>query len=358
MNFLHLESLSLIWVILTFVAGACLVWWAGSRISIFANTISERTGIGKAFIGALLLGAVTSLPEVATTVTASFNNNISLAVNNIIGGVALQVAILAVADFFVKKKGVTTVLTEPVILLQGALFSFMLCYIIISALIRDAPFLGIGLWTWGILIIGLVFFYLINKFQGTEIFLEVKNPEQQEIIQQEKKGKQKAENGNPSFSNTKLYVFTFLLAIGVLAGGYFCARSADLIAKQTGLGSSFMGIFFLALATSLPELSTSISAMRIKQYELAFSDIFGTNIFDIMLIFIADIIFTEGLIMNQIQNFSIIGATLGIAVTCIFLAGIVAKPRKQFAHLGIDSIAVIVVYFAGLYLLYTMKGNG
>lgn len=98
--------------------------------------------------------------------------------------------------------------------------------------------------------------------------------------------------------------------------------------------------------------------MRIREYELAFSDILGTNISDILLLFIADIIFTQGLIMNRIQNFSIIGAVIGIAITSIFLMGIITKPRKHMANLGLDSIAVLLIYFAGLFLLYTMRGGG
>lgn len=358
MDFFNLESLSLGWLIGIFVIGSGLVWWAGFRISIYANTISNRTGIGKAFVGALLLGAITSLPEVATTVTASFANNVDLAVNNLIGGVTLQVAILALADYFVKKKGVTSLLTKPVILLQGMLFIFLLSLTIAGALVQDIAFLGIGLWVWCIFLSGLLSFYLIYKYQGSEIFLEVKNPEKKKIIEDVFEEKEKVKEESLSFSNKKLYSISALLALGVLIGGYFCAETASLIAQATGLGSSFMGIFFLALATSLPELSTSISAMRIREYELAFSDIFGTNIFDILLIFIADILFTKGLIMNQIQNFSIIGAVIGIAITSIFLMGIITKPRKHLANLGFDSIAVLLIYFAGLFLLYTMRGSG
>lgn len=357
MELFKLESLQLWWLIGIFIAGAGLVWWSGFRISIYANTISNRTGIGKAFIGALFLGAITSLPEVATTITASFDQNVDLAANNLIGGVTLQVAILAVADYFVKNRGVTSLLTKPIILLQGILFIFLLSVTIAGALVQDTSFLGIGLWVWLIFLIGLLSFYLIHRYQGSEIFLEVKNPAKKKIIEEVYEGKEEIRDESFSFSDKKLYGFSAMLTFSVLIGGYFCAETADLIAQKTGLGVSFMGIFFLALATSLPELSTTISAMRIREYELAFSDIFGTNIFDILLLFIADIIFTQGLIMNKIQNISILGSVMGIAITSIFLMGIIVKPRKNMANFGLDSIAVLLIYFAGLIMLYTMRGN-
>jgi cation:H+ antiporter len=77
--------------ILIFIAAAALVWFAGVRLSSYAEVISDRTGVGKAFIGALMLGGVTALPEAATTVTASVVKNAPLALNNIFGGVAMQV---------------------------------------------------------------------------------------------------------------------------------------------------------------------------------------------------------------------------------------------------------------------------
>lgn len=355
MNLLSLHSLHIGWVIVIFVASAGLVWWAGFRVSVYVNAISEITGVSKAFMGALLLGAITSLPEVGTTATATLEGNVDMAVNNLLGGVALQVAILAVADYFVKIQGVTAALTKSIVLLQGLLLIVILCVTIVGALVPDWAIFGVGFWVWIIFITGVLFFFLIHRYQHAKIFLAVEMPEKKKMVEQLQQARPEGGYGNVSSSANKLYASTAVLALLVLAGGYFCARSADIIAEKTQIGSSFMGIFFLAIATSLPELSTSISAMKMKQYELAFSDIFGTNIFDIVLIIMIDIFYTEGLIMNQIKSFSLIGAVVGIVITTIYLVGMVIKPRKQIFNLGIDSVAVIFVYLIGLFLLYTLK---
>ncbi|WP_017730970.1 sodium:calcium antiporter [Nafulsella turpanensis] len=355
MNFLNLESLATPWLAGVFLAGAVIVWLAGFKLSVYANAISNRTGIGKVFIGALMLGAITSLPEVATTLVATFRNNVSLAVNNIIGGVAFQVAILAVADYFVKHVGVTTLLRRGIILLQALLLISILCITIIGALVTDVAILGIGLSIWIILLSGILSFYLIKKNQGTGVFLELQDPAKKKFISNHTVDEEDQEEMGNSLSDAKLYTFTFLLALGVLVGGFFCARAADVLAHKTGLGSSFMGVFFLAIATSLPELSTSISAMRIRQYDLAFSDIFGTNIFDILLICLIDLVYSQELVMNKIEDFSVIGAALGIILTSIFLVGILLKSRKRIGNFGLDSLLVMVVYLAGLFLLYSLK---
>ena len=194
---------------------------------------------------------------------------------------------------------------------------------------------------------GCFSFYIIHQYQGSEVFLEVSDPEKKDFVSQLLDGKENDEELGSDLSNKKLYGFTVLLALGVLTGGFFWGRSADIIAQETGMGSSFMGMFFLAIATSLPELSTSISAMRIRQYDLAFSDIFGANIFDILLLFVIDNVNTDGLIMNEVQDFSVIGATIGIVLTTVFLIGILIKSRKRFGNFGLDSIAVVAIYIIG-----------
>jgi Ca2+/Na+ antiporter len=92
---------------------------------------------------------------------------------------------------------------------------------------------------------------------------------------------------------SRLGLFSLLSALGVLIGGYFVATSADVIAQQTGIGSSFMGFFFVGLTTSLPELSTTISAVKLKRYRMAFSNIFGTNILNVGLVLLADLLHTD-----------------------------------------------------------------
>ena len=84
--------------IAVFCVGAAIVWAAGTRLSRGADAIADRTGLGQAFVGALLLGGTTSLPEIAATVSASLIRNAPIAVNNIFGGIAMQVTILAMAD--------------------------------------------------------------------------------------------------------------------------------------------------------------------------------------------------------------------------------------------------------------------
>ena len=84
-----------------FAVAATFVWLAGTKLSKYVDLFADRTGLGKAFAGALLLGGATSLPELATTLTASYSGAAELAGNNLLGGVVMQIAVLALIDVFV-----------------------------------------------------------------------------------------------------------------------------------------------------------------------------------------------------------------------------------------------------------------
>ena len=121
MSLLSFESYSLSLNGIIFAFSAALIWLAGTFLEKYADIISDRTGLGQAFTGVVLLSTATSLPEVATTITAvALLNNPTLAVYNLLGGVALQTAILAIADRAKHRTGPLTYFRPRfVLLIQG-----------------------------------------------------------------------------------------------------------------------------------------------------------------------------------------------------------------------------------------------
>jgi cation:H+ antiporter len=108
-------------------AGAC-VWLAGTRLAGYADAIASRTGLSQAFLGVVLLGIATSLPEIATTATAAWMGNARLVAGNLFGGVALQVAVLAIADFVAVRGALTYFTPQPVLLFQGVMPIVLIAY--------------------------------------------------------------------------------------------------------------------------------------------------------------------------------------------------------------------------------------
>ncbi|RVH84915.1 sodium:calcium antiporter, partial [Sinorhizobium medicae] len=133
------------------------------------------------------------------------------------------------------------------------------------------------------------------------------------------------------------------------------SRSGDAIADATGLGQSFIGAVLVAIATSLPEVSTVFSATRAGLYTMAMSDIFGTNLIDIFLLFIVDLTGGADAVMNGAGRFEAFAALIAITVTAIFFIGLVERRDRTILKMGYDSFAVLCVYLSGLVVLYFLR---
>ena len=97
-----------VWANVAVFAGAAIgVWFAGTRLAYYADAISERTKISKAFLGLILLGVATSLPEIVTTITGALLDNAPLVAGNLFGGVALQITVLAIVDMVAMRRALT-----------------------------------------------------------------------------------------------------------------------------------------------------------------------------------------------------------------------------------------------------------
>jgi cation:H+ antiporter len=144
----------------------------------------------------------------------------------------------------------------------------------------------------------------------------------------------------------------------IIAAGYVLSRTGDAIAEQTGLGESFVGAVFVSIATSLPEMSTVVTAMRAGLYTMAMSDIFGTNLFDTFFLFIVDLAGGGAAVINEVGAFSGFATLIGITVTSIFIVGLAERRNRTILRMGYDSLAVIAVYLSGLVVLYFLREGG
>lgn len=149
------ESYSIWLNLLIFAAAAGFIWYGGTRLERYAAAISLKTGVGQAFIGLILLAAATSLPEVATTVTATLNGNTTLAVSNLLGGVIVQTAVrrgnfsMAVSNIFG-----SNAFDVSLILLVSLLSGGQLIFQDVTVFTMFAAALGIvmtGIYLWGML---------------------------------------------------------------------------------------------------------------------------------------------------------------------------------------------------------------
>lgn len=346
-----------VWINLAIFAGAAAaVWFAGVRITGYAELVSNRTGLGEAVIGMLLLAGVTSLPEIGVTVTAAASGDAPLALNNLFGSIALQASLLAVVDFAIGRRALTSVVPDPQVMLQGALNVLLLGFAAGAMVAGDWPVFGIGVAAWACLALYLVSIWILSRERGNRPWLAATHGRVDRKLIEEVDEREKDESGE-KLSTAGLVWRTAAVGAVILVAGYLLSQTGSAIAEQTGLGSSFVGFVLLAFSTSLPELSTALTAARRGLFTMAISDILGTNLINIALVFVTDAVAQGEPVLAQADSFATFGAILGIVITAAFIAGLAERRDTTVGRLGLDSIAVLIAYLSGVVMLYTLRGG-
>lgn len=329
-----------------FVAAAIAIWIAGTKLARFADTIAEVTGLGRAVIGVLLLAGITSLPEIAVAMTATLQGTPALTINDVLGSAAINVVILAVADAVSGRRALTSIQDSPVLMLQGVLGMLLFACAAAPTITGERLIAGIGGWSW--IMAGA---YLV----AVRIMARSRAGCAWRVTDKHQKGTHGGENTRPDESLKTLILKTSAAGAAILVAGFLLARTGEGLAEQSGLGTSFFGAIFLAFATSLPEWSTVIAATRMQRYEMAISDIFGTNLFNVTIIVLVDALHPGGPVMLEAGAFSAFGAILALALTSFFIVGMLERRDRTILRLGWDSVAVLAAYVAGVFVLHSLS---
>ncbi len=138
-----------------------------------------------------------------------------------------------------------------------------------------------------------------------------------------------------------------IAAIATLVAGYALEESSSTLATHIGLSSVIFGGTVLAAVTSLPELSVGRQAIKDNDYELAFSEVFGSNAFLPALILVA-VVLSGRSVLPLAHKSDIFLVSLGAILTTIYVIGLIFRPQRQYLRLGPDSIGVLVVYALGV----------
>lgn len=340
---LPFDDLSLIWLAAIFAASATAVWFAGWRLAGLVDGIANKTGVGQAFMGMLLLGGITSLPEVAAVSTSAAIGNAPLAVNNLLGTASINILLLALADVVYGRGALTVVAARPATLMQGVLSMLLATVVALVATVGDVAIFGVGVGSTVLAIAAVWAVWLSSGFERRHTWEAV--------------GAVDEEDQKPEARGLRGLIFgTVACAILILAAGFLLSSTADVIATKTGMAAGLVGFVLVGFATSLPEVSSITAAVRLKRYQLAIGDVFGTNIFNIMLIFLADLLFRGDAVLARAGRFEVVGAVLAILMTGIFIVGLLERKDKAVLRMGYDSLAAIIAFGMGLWLLSRATG--
>lgn len=340
-----------LWVNLAiFVVCAAVVWSAGTRLAGVADRIAVRTGVSQALLGAVLLGVSTSLPELATTVVGARLGNAELVTGNLFGGVALQVSVLAIVDAVAVKGPLTYFTPQPVLLFQGVMLLLLLAVAIGGAAVGEPLTVGHV----GVTPLLLVAGYVVTVHVSLSSASQPRWRATDEALPEAETSSPHRDQDAPQ-SRATLIVWGGASALAILLGGWGLARAGDALAEQTGLGASFVGSVLVASSTSLPELSTSLEAVRRGRHAMAVSNILGTNCLEMALFLVADVAYTDGAILGTTTRSALFTAATGMVVTALFLLGLLERRNRTVLGMGLDSLGVLAVYLGSLVGLYSLR---
>ncbi len=323
----------MVWIIFVLTAGAIVV--AADQLAKSGDIIAIRTGLGRMLIGLLLLAGATSLPEVLTSISSLSQNSPDLAAGNLLGSNGFNMLLLAIVDISNRNQ---RILRKAILrhALSGSLAVFLIG-IVVFFMLADIPLqIGwVGMDSLLIITIYILGVWLIQSNANHHVTSdeEIEIPEDTPTLKR----------GIAGFT---------IAAVALVIVTPIMVRSANEIAEITGLGATFIGTTLVALVTSLPELVTTIAAIRIGAADMAIGNLFGSNMFNMFAVGLTDFFFTEGRFLAAIDPSFLLVGMVGLVLTGIGLIGNLAKLEKRVWHFEIDSTLMILTYIGCLWLLY------
>ena len=330
------EVSDLLIAILIFLVSAGVVVYCGTKLAVYGDALAELTGLGRLFVGSILVALATSLPELSTNISAVSLNppNPAIAIGNVFGANMINLFTFgAVALVFGGSRFLSNVSVEQKYLVFIAILMTVVGLLFISVPLNASAF-NIGLPAGIILIMYVLGMWFIYK----------KKPDD------ENSGSDEIQT---TLTLTKAWLLFGVVSAGVVVGGIFLAISTDQIADITGISSGVLGIIAVSIVTTMPEASATIAAARMKAYDLGVAGLFGSCVFNVTIIGYADIFYRDGIITSQGEPAHQIAGLVAVGLMLIGLAVILGKNKLPKPVLTAGVAAIVVVYLVGAVLVAT-----
>src|SRR5688572_25366102 len=327
----------MIWV--QFAATALVIVLAGVRLARYGDVLGEKTGLGRRWIGVVLLAATTSLPELFTGFGATALASLpDIALGDVLGSCMFNLMILSLMDA-VQPEPISARAHQGHALSIG--FGLLLVGVAGAGLVADhrLPALGwIGLYSPVLIVLYFVAMRAIVRHERHRRLQETR-----EVAEELQYAEITLRSALVRYS---------LAALVVVAAALWLPRLGAELAQQTGLGEAFVGSLFVAITTSLPEIVVSLAAVRIGALDLGIGNVLGSNLFNMLILGLDDVFYPQGPLMADA------GASHGISVVAIvmmnalFLIGLTLKVMTKRFVVAWDTGAIAGVYMVAVALSY------
>ena len=331
----------MVWV--EFIVCAALIIVTGTLVSKYGDIIAEKTGLGRAWIGAILIAGITSLPELASGISAvAWLKVPNLAAGAVLGSCLFNLMLIAVMDL-TYQPGRVLAKAQDVHILSAGLGVLLLGLVAMGVLI--GPVLnGFGILGVSLLSVAIAVLYAL----GGKMIAGLEKERVGEVLAQEAKELNYADISK----GRAMFVFA-ASGVAVIVLGIWLASIGDRLADTTGLSRSFVGNLFLAASTSLPEIAASLAAVRLGAIDLAIGNVLGSNLFNVLLLSVYDIADGRANFWASLNNANGFAAVMTMMMTGVVIISLMyrASPRTP-SRISWDGVALIMMYMGSIATLY------
>lgn len=323
-----------------FVVCAAVIIYSGTKLSYYGDKISDLTGMGKAWVGLILMASVTSLPELITGISSvAIVKAPDLAAGDIFGSCVFNLLILSVLDARNKKPLFSLVKSSHIV---AAIFGIILLMVAGMAiyLSDEIPsILWMSSFTFILFAIYIVAVWGIFKYEHAAL---IESPPS--IV----------EHSASRSADLKKAIGAYAMnALIVIGAAVFLPYFGEHIAAHTGLGNTFFATLFIAAATSLPELVVSLAALRMGALDMAVGNLLGSNVFNMFILGIDDVFYREGSLFKNISSSHLLSVFITIIMTAVVGLGLLFKPKKkQLWLLSLDTFIILFLYVSLIIYLF------
>ncbi|MGE3961313.1 MAG: sodium:calcium antiporter [Dehalococcoidia bacterium] len=308
----------------------------GTRLAKVTDRLADRTGIGEAVAGAVILGATTSLAGLIVSIVAASSGEPSLAVSNSLGGIAVQTSFIAWIDLVHRGVNVEHAAASLTNIFTAFLLALLLGLVVIGFATPEVAILGVH----------PVSFVIAGAYlYGIVLSQRVTDRPMWRAVETEATASSEPSAGNERARLTPMLLRFAILAAAVAAAGFVISRAGLSLMAETGLGGTVVGTLVTSVSTSIPELVTAFAAVKAGAMTLAVGGIIGGNTFDVLFISAADGFYREGAVYGALADVDVFTLGWSVLLTAILGAGLVSREQRG---IGYEGVAILVVYVAGV----------
>lgn len=334
------DDFSLGALVAAFAVAGAVVLVCGVRLTRLADRFADVTGLGEAVTGAVFLGALTSMAGSVTSITGAAQGHADLAMSNAIGGIAAQTVFLVLADLAWRRANLEHAAVSVANMISGAMLIVLLGALLLAAMTPPVAVAGVHPVSPALFLLYLMGVRLAARATKTPMWAADRTDETRPDEPEEPPG--------DGASIARLSALLVALTALVGLAGWAIAETGLAIAAKTGLREGLVGALMTSVATSTPELVTTVAAARRGALTLAVGGVLGGNSFDVLFAAFSDVAHREGSIYHAASLDQRFLSILAIVMTGVLLLGLLSRERHGPANIGFESVALLVIYGGGL----------